>query len=848
MKGDKMKKLFSMLMIFTLSSMVFAAATQSNKAPVKISKKYNVRVEPNANINPATGESSPIVTFEGRNGFSAAVVDSSKNGYGMIASATKPLYSGSEGLFYVYRQWAGDDGTSGQIGASFSEDGSSWTQYYNLNGLYSIGRYPSAVGNGDYPYAVWNEYTGNGQPSYGGRPFYAYDEFGWDGGSFTNPVDTDLTWNDTKDLWVGSPVHSGGSSLDYFNIAYADWTRNDCWLFHSEAYEDGYIIFGSEIKVLDETADFVGGDDEGSYTSSPVLDINNEGIGYYAASAYFSGADLNTSVVPNGSYHVPIFRMTTDHGATWFPAHDEGAATADKYYYIPDEVINDMFNSNLFPTSWTDPDECEGSEDYTFSELFMAYDFDLKVDANGDPHFVIGILPGDGEYIFPGIEAANGYYHFTINKDNLDNPGPVQSETGWRYSFVASAVDTWAWSDAAGTSYWQVSFPSLSLGPDGNMFVVSSMVSQGEENDPDGDPCTADSEYPEWSNDVYVMKSEDSGATWWCPWNASATPDLDATDIDSPEEISAHAASSADANGVYLNYQMPDYLYGSTTGDPGDPDHKCRVYVGYAELTSAEGTQPDCGSDTCGSGVGGDSNGDGTLNILDIVGIVNSILGTGSIDFECAADFNTDGTVNILDIVAIVNCILGTGSCEGGLARVVEGETGYASLAGNKLEINSFVSGLQFDGSLASAVMGHDVVESANGKTLIYNPIHGLLETSSFTFSSAPENLIVASSMGESLQVSVVSEYALMSSYPNPFNPQTTISYEISSSSNTDLAVYNMLGQQIVSLVSGYVEAGDYKAVWNGVDANGNEVASGIYMLKLSTQNQVISNKITLLR
>ena len=62
----------------------------------------------------------------------------------------------------------------------------------------------------------------------------------------------------------------------------------------------------------------------------------------------------------------------------------------------------------------------------------------------------------------------------------------------------------------------------------------------------------------------------------------------------SPEEISAHAGSSADADGVYLNFQMPDFLYGSTTGDAGDPDHKCRVYVGYAELTSSSGFQFKC--------------------------------------------------------------------------------------------------------------------------------------------------------------------------------------------------------------------------------------------------------------
>jgi hypothetical protein len=52
----------------------------------------------------------------------------------------------------------------------------------------------------------------------------------------------------------------------------------------------------------------------------------------------------------------------------------------------------------------------------------------------------------------------------------------------------------------------------------------------------------------------------------------------------------------------------------------------------------------------------------------------------------------------------------------------------------------------------------------------------------------------------------------------------------------------------VVSLVDDFVEAGNYKSVWNSTDIQGNEVASGIYMLRLTTDSQVISNKITLLR
>ena len=54
----------------------------------------------------------------------------------------------------------------------------------------------------------------------------------------------------------------------------------------------------------------------------------------------------------------------------------------------------------------------------------------------------------------------------------------------------------------------------------------------------------------------------------------------------------------------------------------------------------------------------GDVNGDNVLNVLDVVSIVQFVLGSGSVNFECAADFNGDLVVNVLDIVSLVNEIL----------------------------------------------------------------------------------------------------------------------------------------------------------------------------------------------
>ena len=98
--------------------------------------------------------------------------------------------------FTCYRQYAGENTTHGQLGGAFSEDGMDWTTYPNLNsngnppwggggvGGSGVGqaRYPSAVGTEDMPIAMWNEYTGDTSTgsAYGGRPYYASDDFGMD--------------------------------------------------------------------------------------------------------------------------------------------------------------------------------------------------------------------------------------------------------------------------------------------------------------------------------------------------------------------------------------------------------------------------------------------------------------------------------------------------------------------------------------------------------------------------------------------------------------------------------------------------------------------------------------------
>jgi hypothetical protein len=78
--------------------------------------------------------------------------------------------------------------------------------------------------------------------------------------------------------------------------------------------------------------------------------------------------------------------------------------------------------------------------------------------------------------------------------------------------------------------------------------------------------------------------------------------------------------------------------------------------------------------------------------------------------------------------------------------------------------------------------------------------------------------------------------FALQQNYPNPFNPETTIRFDVAQSGNVKIKVYNMLGQEVATLVDKYYETGkNYETKWNGKDRFGREAASGMYIYRLES-------------
>jgi hypothetical protein len=78
-------------------------------------------------------------------------------------------------------------------------------------------------------------------------------------------------------------------------------------------------------------------------------------------------------------------------------------------------------------------------------------------------------------------------------------------------------------------------------------------------------------------------------------------------------------------------------------------------------------------------------------------------------------------------------------------------------------------------------------------------------------------------------------DFALENNYPNPFNPSTTISISVPRTSEVTLKIYNILGEEVRTVFHGPLEAGRYYFVWEGKNENGAQVATGIYLSRLTT-------------
>ncbi|MBN1291065.1 MAG: T9SS type A sorting domain-containing protein, partial [Candidatus Latescibacteria bacterium] len=88
----------------------------------------------------------------------------------------------------------------------------------------------------------------------------------------------------------------------------------------------------------------------------------------------------------------------------------------------------------------------------------------------------------------------------------------------------------------------------------------------------------------------------------------------------------------------------------------------------------------------------------------------------------------------------------------------------------------------------------------------------------------------------------------LIKTFPNPFNPSTTIEFTLPKSGFTTITIYSLTGQKIRELTADYMNAGTHTLSWDGKDVNGNTVSSGIYITRLQAGKYTATGRMVLVR
>lgn len=135
-------------------------------------------------------------------------------------------------------------------------------------------------------------------------------------------------------------------------------------------------------------------------------------------------------------------------------------------------------------------------------------------------------------------------------------------------------------------------------------------------------------------------------------------------------------------------------------------------------------------------------------------------------------------------------------------------------------------------------------------------PIHGKMPWLKPTSMQAYENnrnnaimsLINGQSSAQPISQSSLPTASLLRNYPNPFNPSTTISFNLPSVMSCKLEIYNLKGQRVITLLNEARASGSHTITWSGLDDAGRPVSSGLYFYRLTTPQNIVSAKMLMLK
>ena len=311
-------------------------------------------------------------------------------------------------------------------------------------------------------------------------------------------------------------------------------------------------------------------------------------------------------------------------------------------------------------------------------------------------------------------------------------------------------------------------------------------------------------------------------------------------------------------------------------------DHEMRVYDQMNNAGSwSIGSRMDQMLEACGSlcedggctTAAGDVNEDETLNIQDLITMVNHILGSSSLT-DCAleaGDMNADGTINIQDLITLVNSILGSARSAQLYGKA---DVEYVT-SGNDLiiQINSDIdlAGVQLalfsDTHVDIALKDNSHI---NQDSHFNNGITRYLAYSMFNqpFDSRTAEILIKSSGDlkmDDIEITVAdvngdalyllhsqsgqnyesgpNNFELSKLYPNPFNPSTQISFNLPMDEYVRLSAYDIGGREVDMIFEGAQSVGEHSYTWNA-----SSLPSGVYYIRLQAGTNVTSQKALLIK
>lgn len=170
----------------------------------------------------------------------------------------------------------------------------------------------------------------------------------------------------------------------------------------------------------------------------------------------------------------------------------------------------------------------------------------------------------------------------------------------------------------------------------------------------------------------------------------------------------------------------------------------------------------------------------------------------------------------------------------------------YATIAGERVSITGpdetwHVAGeliLPYDSGVVPAGRESGVSvwrEDGEGWTLLESLVDPSARTVHAKVDRPGSFIVLYESAGEVSGYLPVST-SLQANYPNPFNPSTTIPFDLRNAADLNIAIFNVLGQKVAIVAQGWYTAGQHKAVWDGRDLSGRPVASGLYLYRMEAR------------